>query len=172
MSHRPQPTEYAPYYDNYIRLVPDAPIAATLVRQFGETESFYRRISERQAGERYAPGKWTIKQVIGHMMDTERVFAYRALAISRRHGDELPSFEQDDYVAAANFDQRSWRDLVDEFASVRAASVGLFERLPDDALDRRGIAAGNEITVRACGFICAGHELYHVVSLKDRYRLD
>jgi DinB superfamily len=168
-NQRPDASEYIPYYERYIGLVPDGAIVDILARQFEEYGSFYRGIGDAQAGHRYAPGKWSIKQVMGHVIDTERIFNYRALSVSRGEKQTLPGFEQDDYVAAANFDDRRLGDLVDELAQVRAASITLFQHMTDEMLSRRGSAWRGEITARACGFLIAGHERYHVKQLRERY---
>lgn len=166
---RPDPSEYAPHFERYISLVPDGGIADILTRQFDEYLPFYRGIGEAQSSHRYAPGKWSIKQVIGHVIDTERVFNYRGLAVSRGERQTLPGFEQDDYVTGANFDDRSLGDLIDELAAVRAATIPLFGRMSDELLARRGKAWQAEITALACGFVIAGHERYHVKHLREHY---
>jgi hypothetical protein len=168
-TQRPDPSEYMSYFGRYIDLVPTGPLVELLAQQFDEYLSFYRGISDAQGTYRYAPDKWSIKQVLGHMVDTERIFNYRALCVSRGEQQSLPGFEQDDYVAGANFEDRRVSDLVDELASVRAATVWLFKGLSDEALSRRGIANKGEITARACGYIIAGHERYHVKHLQERY---
>jgi len=166
---RPDPSDYAIYHERYVSLVPDGAIADTLARQFDEYLPFYRGISDAQAAHRYAPGKWSIKQVIGHVADTERIFGYRGLAVSRGERQTLLAFEQDEYVAGANFDDRSLHDLLDELASVRAATITLFASMSDELLARRGKAWQAEITPLACAFVIAGHERYHVQHLRERY---
>jgi hypothetical protein len=171
MARRPDPSEYAPYYDTYIRLVDEGDIAETLARQIDGTLAFYRSISDEQSRGRYAPDKWTVKQVMGHMIDTERVFQFRATAFSRGDEGPLPSMEQNAWMANCDFDARSWTSLVEEFKTVRASTIALFRHLPEEALDRRGIASGNPVSVRALGYMIAGHERHHLAILKERYRL-
>jgi uncharacterized damage-inducible protein DinB len=149
--------------------VPAGDVAEMLARQSEELFGSYRAISEEQSRFRYASGKWTIKQVLGHVSDVERVFAYRALAIARGEQQSLPSLDQDAYMAGANFDTRTWANLLDELMTVRAASISLFRSLGEPEQDRRGTASGNPVTVRALGFIIAGHERHHHEVLRSKY---
>ncbi len=169
MIRRPAPTEYAPYYDTYVRLVEEADIAELLARQIDETVAVYRDVTEAQANHRYAAGKWSVKEMLGHVSDTERVFQFRAFCFARGDAGPLPGFEQDDYVRVARADARPWTGLIDELKTVRAASVALFRSLDAAALDRRGVANDNPVTVRALGYIIAGHERHHLAILKERY---
>ncbi len=169
MSDKPAPTEHAQYYGKYIGLVPDGAILDILERQFARTLPFYRGISEDQSTLRYAPGKWSIKQVLGHVTDTERVFGFRAFAFSRSEPKPLPSFEQDDYVKAIDFDARPWTALVDDLAAVRAATISLFRGITPEMLLRKGTASGAEVTVRALGYMIAGHEEYHARAIQRDY---
>jgi uncharacterized damage-inducible protein DinB len=166
---RPDSSEHAPYYGKYIALVPDGDIVATLEAQRSETARFLAGLSEQQAAHRYAPDKWSVKEVVGHVADSERIFAYRALRISR--GDQMPieGFEQDDYVRAAQFDRLSIADLAAEFTSVRQATLRLFANLSPDAWTRRGVANKNEVSVRALAYMIAGHELHHRQILREKY---
>lgn len=168
-STRPDPSEHSAYILRYVSLVPDGPIGETLARQFAEYLPLYRGISEAQGAYRYAPGKWTLKQVLGHVIDTERIIGFRGLAAGRGDKNPIPGFEQDDYVAAANFDDRTVSDLIDEFAAVRAASVHLFTHMTGEVLLRRAIANNNEISARAAAFMIAGHERYHVAHMREHY---
>ncbi len=164
----PQPGEHAPYYTRYISLVPRSDIVGTLQKQAEETESL-RGLSDEEACFRYAPDKWTIKQLLGHVIDTERIFTYRALRIAR--GDQTPieGFEQDDYVRNAPFDKISMTELMNEYVAVRNATIMLFRHLEPHAWTRRGVANNNEVTVRAIAYIIAGHELHHRQILKEKY---
>jgi len=172
MGRRPSASEYAAYYDTYVRLVDEeCDIAEMLARQIDETLAFYRAVTEEQSRTRYAPGKWSAKQVMGHMSDTERVFQYRAAAFARGDQNRLPGFEQDEWMAMAAFEDRSWSSLIDELKAVRGSSVALFRHIPEDGLDRRGTASDNPVTVRALGYMIAGHERHHLAILKERYRL-
>jgi uncharacterized damage-inducible protein DinB len=166
---RPPASEYAPYYGKYIALVPEGDIVATLQRQLETTLAVLRGIDEADAGKRYAEGKWSIKEVVGHLIDSERVFAYRALRFARNDQTPLAGFEQDDYVVAADFDARTLADLAEEFEQVRRATIHLFKSLSADAWSRTGKANDNEVSVRALAYITAGHEAHHVQVLRTRY---
>jgi hypothetical protein len=166
---RPTPAEHRSYFEKYINLVGDGEIASILTEQAARYRPFYAGITEEQAGTRYAPGKWSVKQVLGHMIDTERVFAFRAFAFSRGEQTPLPSFEQDDYVKAVDLDAKPWSALIDEFTTVRAASIALFEHLTPEMLLRQGTASGAPLSVRAAGYIIAGHELYHTLAIREQY---
>jgi hypothetical protein len=166
---RPESNEYAPYYEKYISLVPEGGVVETLERQLEETLALLGGVSEEKAASRYEPGKWSVKEVVGHLIDAERIFAYRALAIARGDRARLPGMEQDEYMASANFDARTLVDLLDEFAHVRRANIHMFRALDADAWTRRGVASENEVTVRAIAHIIAGHEAHHVRILRERY---
>jgi hypothetical protein len=166
---KPQTNEYAPYYEKYVSLVPEGDVAETLSRQGEETLALLQGIGEDRAGHRYEPGKWSIKQVVGHIVDTERIFSYRALAIARGERQPLPGMEQDEYMAGADFDSRTLADLAEEFSHVRRANVLMFRNLDAAAWTRRGTASDNEVTVRALAYIIAGHEAHHVRILRERY---
>lgn len=166
---RPDRTEYVDYFHRYVALVPDGPIVPILAAQIEETRRLLAPLSEARAAGRYAPGKWSVKEVVGHLSDSERVFSYRALRIARGDSTPLPSFEQNDYVANGAFDGRALRDLLEEFAAVRVATVRLFEGMDAAASARVGTAAGNPVTARAIAYIIAGHELHHRRVLLERY---
>lgn len=164
----PEPSEYAPYYGKYISLVQGDVIAA-LEDQPRETLALLSTLSEQQADYRYAPDKWSIKEILGHIIDAERVFSYRALRFARHDGTPLASFEQDGYVRAGDFGDRQLTDLIDEFVCVRRATVWLFRTLSADAWMRRGVASDNPVSVRAIAYIIAGHELHHRRILREKY---
>lgn len=166
---RPSADEFAPYYGRYINAVPDGDVLALLERQIGETLALLRTIPEARGSHRYAPGKWSIKEVLGHMADTERVFAYRALRFARGDRTPLPGFEQNDWVPFSNADARPLGELAEELRLVRGATVALFRGLDDAALARRGTASGVEFTTRALAWIIAGHERHHLRVLGERY---
>jgi hypothetical protein len=149
--------------------VPEGDIFEILSRQRVELPEFLRSFGEARGGHRYAPGKWSVKEMIGHVNDTERVFAYRALRFAR--GDETPlsSFEQDDYVRVGNFDTRTLASLTDEFSHVRATTLDLYYHLDADALARQGSASGFVVSVRAMAFVIAGHVAHHERVLRERY---
>jgi hypothetical protein len=166
---RPDATEYVPYYERYISLVSDGDILITLSRQLDESLALLGSISEEQANHRYAPDKWSIKELVGHVIDTERIFAYRALRFARNDRTPLPGYDQDDYIRGASFDDYSLADLASEFEHVRRANLSLFKHLDEDAWKRRGTANESEVSVRALAFIIAGHELHHMAILRNRY---
>ena len=166
---RPEKTEYAPYYERYVSLVPDADIVATLGKQLEETLALIHGIPEARGDFRYAEGKWSVKELIGHVIDSERIFAYRALRFGRGDATPLSGFEQDDYVRGADFDKRTLSDLADEYEQVRRATISLFANLDESAWNRRGAANNNEVSVRGLAFIVAGHERHHVEILRTRY---
>ena len=166
---RPTNSEYASYYERYVTLVPEGDIVSTLTKQLGTTLQLLRGIDESQAGNRYAPDKWSIKELVGHLIDGERIFSYRALRFARNDQSPLSGFEQDDYVRNANFDDRQLSDLANEFEYVRRANIELFKSFSEDAWARRGPANGVEISVRALAFVIAGHEAHHVQILRTRY---
>jgi len=166
---QPQAGEYAPHYEPYITLVKGSDIMGLLEAQRLQMIQLFAGRSERDGNFRYAPDKWTVKEVLGHVTDTERILAYRALRIARGDRTPLPGFEQDDYVRAAGFGERTLADLSTEFSHVRSATLALFASLDKEAWTRRGIANNNEVTVRALAFIIAGHELHHRNILNDRY---
>lgn len=165
----PTSNEYLPYYGKYIALVEKGDILEMLTRQNRVTVQLLRGLSETQAAHRYAPEKWTIKEVVGHLIDTERVFSYRALVFGRNDKSELPSMDQNPYVEFGNFNNCQLSELVDEFECVRNATLHLLRHFDNAAWTRRGIASGAEISVRALAYIIAGHELHHVKILRERY---
>jgi uncharacterized damage-inducible protein DinB len=169
MTGQPGTNEYAEYYEKYVSLVPEGDIAETLARQIDESLTTYRDISEDQARFRYGADKWTIKQTLGHVCDAERVFCYRATAFARGDRNSLPGFEQDEWIPFAESDKRTWKSLIEELKAVRASTVALFRSLSDEALARRGVASGREVSVLALGFIIAGHERHHLTVLKTKY---
>jgi uncharacterized damage-inducible protein DinB len=166
---RPQAGEYAPYYDRYISLVQGEDILNTLDEQRRQTMTLLCGRDDEDGDFRYAPGKWSAKEVLGHVCDTERVFAYRALRIARADATTLEGFEQDDYVRNGPFAQRPLADLVEDFIAVRRATLSLLRNLDEAAWTRRGVANKNEVTVRALAYIIAGHELHHRGILEERY---
>jgi len=166
---RPEANEYTAYYESYISLVPGNDVVGALETQRLQMARLFAGRSERDGNFRYAPDKWTVKEVLGHLTDSERIFGYRALRIARGDQTPLPGFEQDDYVRGGGFGERRLADLAEEFGHVRNASVALYRSLGKEAWSRRGVANKNEVTVRALAFITAGHELHHRGILDDRY---
>jgi hypothetical protein len=165
----PDHTEAAEYYFLYINQVAGTDIGRILETQGPETVALLEGISEERSRHRYAPGKWSIRQVLSHINDTERLFVFRAFWFARGLEEPLPSFEQDIAIAHAGADDRLWSAHIDEFRTVRAATVSLFRHLPPDAWMRRGTASGNPFSVRALAFITAGHVAHHVRLLRERY---
>ena len=168
---RPRADEHAPSYGGYIALVPDGDLVELLRDQQQDTVRMLRSVSEERGLYAYAPGKWTIKEVVGHVNDAERIFCYRALRFARGDGQPLTGFDENAYVPAGRFNERTMRDLIDEFEAVRAATIHLFRHLDADELARRGVANHNPITVRAIAYIVAGHERHHAKLLRERYAL-
>jgi hypothetical protein len=166
---RPDPSEHAPYYSRYIALVPGRDVVGALANQIQTTLDMLRAIPEERGSSSYAPGKWTVRQVIGHLGDVERILSYRALRISRNDRRSIEGFEPEDYVQYAPFEHCALSDLVDEFAQIRAATVSLFRDLDEEAWTRSGTASDAHITVRALAWIIAGHELHHRAILERQY---
>ena len=168
---RPAPDEFFEYYGKYIALVAGDDAMPALRDQIGDTARLLKPLDESKALHRYAPGKWSVKEVVGHLSDTERVFAYRALRMGRGDTTPLAGFDENAYTPAGRFDARPLGDILNEYESVRAASLALFRGLDEEALLRRGIANDKSISVRALAWIAAGHELHHRKLLIERYGL-
>jgi len=166
---RPTPEEFAPYYGRYIEQVPRGDVLETLEAQHADTVELLDRFGEARGAHRYVPGKWSVKEVVGHIADAERIFTYRALCAARGETGALPPFDENAYVEAAGFDRRTLGDLLAELAAVRDATLRLLRGLPADASVRRGIASGGTLSVRALAYVVAGHELHHREVLKTRY---
>ena len=164
----PDPTEYAPFYHTYVRLIAGDPLAA-LRQQPRELHQLLTGLTDEQARFQYAPGKWSIKEKLVHMLDTERIFAYRALRIGRGDTTPLPGFEQDDYVPASEADSRPLASILAEYDAVRAATLHLFESFSETGLRRQGTASGQLVSVRALAYILPGHEAHHQNLLRERY---
>ncbi len=168
---RPRTGDNNPYYDRYISLIGDDDIIEVLEEQRKKSENFLKTFTEKQGNYSYADGKWTMKEVLGHVIDTEKIMAYRALAFARGEKQSLPGFEQDDYVAESNFNNRSLADLINEFLTVRDSNIILFKSFDEKILNRRGIASESEVTVLALIYIIAGHEKHHMKILRKKYGL-
>jgi hypothetical protein len=169
---RPESGEYAPYYDRYISLVPGNDVLAALTALEDQRRQMLLLLSGRTEADgdlRYAPEKWSLKEVLGHINDTERIMSYRALRIARGDATPIEGFEQDDYVRNGPFGRRTLADLIEDYIAVRRATVSLFRNLDEAAWTRRGIAANNEVTVRALAYIIAGHELHHRRIIEEKY---
>lgn len=169
---RPQADEYAPFYAGYVQRVPDgADLLSILSQQPAELRALLSAVTDEQANARPAPGEWSIKEIMGHICDTERVFAYRAVRVARADATPLPGFDQDEFVKATDFNARSLSDLLDEFELQRRANLLVFRAFTSEEVDRRGTASNNPISVRALLHIVAGHVMHHVESLKTDYHV-
>jgi hypothetical protein len=166
---RPAEDEYMHYFGRYISLVPEGDILTILARQNESTMALLKSLAESQGGYRYAPEKWSIKELVGHLSDAERIFADRALRFARADQTPLPGFEENDYVKNASFDSHPLADIVSGFADVRRSTLSLFRTMALDATARRGEANNAEISVRALAYVIAGHELHHMNILRTRY---
>jgi hypothetical protein len=166
---RPIPGEYAPLYERYVALVPPGDVLMVLREQHDMFLHELGALSDAQSQYRYAPGKWSVKEVVGHLADTERVFAYRALCFARAETQPLPGFDEEAYVVAARFGTRPFAALLEEYRVVRNATLALFATFNSEALARRGTANDREVSVRAMAAIIAGHEAHHWRLFRDRY---
>jgi hypothetical protein len=166
---RPEADEIPSHYVGYIKRVPERDPVIVCAAQIEETATLLRGLSEDDARYRYGRGKWSVKEVVGHLADVERIMAYRALRIARGDTTPLPSFDENAYVPLANFDNRSLADLVGELRTVRAATLALLRTFDSDAWRRRGTASGKPVSVRALAFMIPGHERHHVEILRTRY---
>jgi hypothetical protein len=167
-STRPEATEYSPSYEPYLKLVPETKILDLLETQGEATRQFLSEVSETEAANRHAPYTWSVKQVVGHMADAERIFGVRALRFARNDPTALPGFDENPYVDEANFDDRTLVDVATEFALIRQSHLHLFRGFTDEAWLRIGIANGHAVTVRALAYVIAGHERHHMTILRKR----
>lgn len=166
---RPAEGEFVPYYGKYIDLVPDGDMIEMLARNADETLAFLRAQPPEFADHAYAEGKWTVKEVIGHLCDSERIFAYRLLRFARADESPLTGYDENTYVPAGRFGERTMQSLLEEYAAVRQATIALVAGLADEAWSRSGVANGNPISTRALVYVIAGHELHHRNLLGTRY---
>lgn len=169
MKGRPQSGEAAPYYFTYISQVEGGDPVALLEQQLQGPLAFFSAISEEKSLHRYAPGKWSIRQVLNHVTDTERAFAFRALWFARGFDTPLPSYDQNIAAAGAEADKVAWAAHLEEFRQVRLATISLFQNMPGEAWMRAGIASDNRFTVRAIAYIIAGHLVHHAAVVRERY---
>ncbi|MEO6461745.1 MAG: DinB family protein [Candidatus Eisenbacteria bacterium] len=167
--NRPEEHEFAPHFAGYIALVPEDHILPVLVDQVNEVRFLAAAIPPERETYRYAPGKWTIREIIGHVTDGERVFGHRAFCIARGEQASLPSFDEQAYMAESNYCDRPLAELVEEFAALRGVNLAFLRSLPPEAWKRRGTANGVSVTVTALAYILAGHARHHLVVLRDRY---
>ena len=166
---KPQGGEYNPYYQRYIDLATEDDIVGALDAQARETAALFGGLSDEQASYRYAPDKWSVKQIVGHIIDGERVFAYRVLSIGRGDTAALPGFDQDPWVANGGADDRSMSDLAEELATVRKANVMMMRALSEEAWRRIGTASENPVSPRALAYVMLGHERHHLRIVRERY---
>ncbi|MEO6333484.1 MAG: DinB family protein [Pyrinomonadaceae bacterium] len=167
--NRPDKTEYAPYYERYVSLVTPTDVMSMLGEQTTQLQDILNGMPEEKGEFRYAEGKWSIKELLGHVIDGERMFAYRVLRISRGDATPIEGFEQDGYIENANSNHRSLADLLEEFSLLRRANMIFFKNLDGDGWSRIGTASGATVSVRALGYIMAGHVEHHLGILKERY---
>lgn len=167
--NRPSKNEYAEYYERYVSLVEEADIIAAMQSQLNEAEQLFAEITEEKSHYAYAGDKWTIKELLGHLTDGERIFAYRALRISRADETPMEGFEQDGYIENSNFNAMKLADLIEEFALSRKANLILFKNLSENAWLRTGTASDSAVSVRALAYIMVGHISHHIKILRERY---
>lgn len=168
---RPEANDYAEFYAGYIAEVPEEDVLSALQEQSSVTQKIFASLDESRASHRYAPEKWSVKEVMGHLADAERVFGYRALAIARGETQSLPGYDENSYVETARFDDWRIGDLAEQYALLRRANIVFFRNLPEDAWNRRGIANETGVTVRAIAYSIVGHERHHLGVLRERYRI-
>jgi hypothetical protein len=166
---KPDQSEFLPYYGKYIALVPEGDVISTLEAQMRDSKALLAGIPSAVSTYRYAPGKWSVNEMVGHVIDSERIFAVRALRFARADTSPLPGFEQDDYVRYSSYDAYPLAELASELESVRRSTIFLFRHLTEEAWMRRGVASNAEVSVRALAFIIAGHERHHWEILRTRY---
>jgi hypothetical protein len=166
---KPLPTSHPTYFQKYIDQVPEEELQIAFQKQSSIITDFLHSITEQKSNYAYAPNKWTIKELLQHMIDTERIFAYRALCFARNDQTSLPGFDENNYAAASNANNRSWKDLAEEFLLVRKSTEALFNSFTQEALAYSGIANNNPTTVSSVGFIVVGHVYHHIKIFKQRY---
>ncbi|WP_193726951.1 DinB family protein [Paenibacillus guangzhouensis] len=169
MITKPQTTEYGEHFSTYVRLVPEGDIREMLTAQLQATTDLFANLSDEQGNFRYAEGKWTVKEVLGHIADTERVMAYRLLTVARGDKTPLPGFDENVFVEGANFAAMPMSELIEDYQAVRRATLTLLRGLTDEALLRMGISNQLTISARALVHIIVGHELHHLNVLKEKY---
>lgn len=169
--NRPNPDEYGDYYDNYISLVEKPNVIEALIQQGQQVYALIQRLSEDDAAHRYAEDKWSVKEIIGHLVDTERIMAYRALCISRGEQTSLPGYDHDAYVEQADFANRSLQSLSAEYDALRNANISMFSSFTKEQILHKGTANEQTVSVRALTFIIAGHEKHHLNILQEKYSI-
>ena len=170
-ARRPDPNEYGEFYAGYVSQVPEEEVLPVLEAQVSEIHALAEAVPAGQEVHRYAPGKWSVREVFGHLADAERVFGYRAMCIARGDETPLPGYDQDAYMATARFDDQPLSELADELVALRLANLPTFRRLTEEDWERRGTASGQPVTVRALAYILAGHLRHHLAILDQRYEV-
>ncbi|MEP6626838.1 MAG: DinB family protein [Ginsengibacter sp.] len=166
---RPATDTYPSHFEPYVKLVNEEDLKSALRAQSSDAENFLKTISEEKSFHRYAEKKWTIKEVLQHIIDAERVFTYRALAFARGDKNNLPSFDENGYAANSRANERTWQDLISEFSANRKASEMMFNSFSEEVLDNSGSSNNHPVTVRALGYITVGHLTHHLNIIKERY---
>ncbi len=167
--NRPNESEYAPYYQNYVDRVSESDILQVLRAQMDELDVLLEHVAPDQETFRYAEGKWSIRELVGHLIDGERVFGYRSFCIARGEQQNLPSFDQDDYMLTSHYDKFELEDLLSELRLIRLGNIAMFRTLDESAWSRSGMANNSSVSVRALAFIMAGHLRHHMNVLRERY---
>lgn len=167
--NRPQPDEYGDFYEGYINLVNEPNVIQSLIQQGQQVYALIRQLTDDEVNHRYAEDKWSVKEIIGHLVDTERIMAYRALCISRGEQTALPGYDHESYVEQGNFDQRSLQSLSTEYDALRNANISMFSSFSKEQMLRKGTANKVSVSVRALAFIIAGHEKHHLNILEEKY---
>ena len=166
---RPNKDEYALYYHTYIEKVPDGDVVKSMKNQIAEVKRLFKNVTKKQSEFRYSSGKWSVKEVLGHILEAERIFAYRALRFARNDNKDLHGFNENDYIHQANYNELKLADLVDEFCALRTANILMFKNFTDGMSLRVGTANGNKFSVRALAYTMTGHVNHHLKILKERY---
>jgi len=166
---RPTPNEYNLYFEGYINQVPEGNIVSLMESQLDDAVKFFKEIPNEKHNYRYAENKWNVKEVLGHIIDCERIFSYRALRVARNDKTPLAGFEQDDYIKFANFDKLNFEDLIEQFYFLRKSNLQMFKSFDEEYFTRIGISNNHEISTRALAYIIVGHVIHHIKILKERY---
>lgn len=161
--------DFAEYFNNYIHLATEENVIDSLKSSYKEVKSLIKSLNEEQGNFSYAKNKWTIKELLVHVMDTERIFCERALRFARKDKTELPGFDHDIFVLNSNANQRTLKDILKEYKIIRKSTLALFKNFTPEMLEQGGIANGNKLTVHSIGFIISGHELHHLNVIKAKY---
>ena len=165
----PEPSEHSGFFSSYVQKAQASDLVEGLTASYVFIMGMLQGLSEEQLLHRYAADKWSIKELMVHMMDTERIFAYRVLRFARQDKTELPGFDQDEYIKPAKADHRNIQNILAEYIAVRNATIELFKSFDEEALSQKGTASGNEISVRALGYVILGHEVHHLKIIRERY---